>query len=211
MTRKVPLEGMGVKMNGFSTTINLFEGDKLESAEVGELSSYTTKSKIDKKQFLKREKLHDFFTAIPQSGEALHIVCNGVFDSFMFVPRIVELIGDCNEGYFSTWTMNRANVLQMLELYDTERIKKINVITGLYFKRRETAVYATLVEGLVKRNQRCKAFKNHAKIMLLENGSDYVTIESSANFTANPRLEQHVITNDKGLYLFHKGWIDKIL
>lgn len=77
--------------------------------------------------------------------------------------------------------------------------------------RRETAVFNMLYEGLKKRNQKMFCNENHSKVTLIENGTDYLVIEGSANFTANPRIEQFVITNSKELYLFHKSWMDEII
>ena len=56
-----------------------------------------------------------------------------------------------------------------------------------------------------------EALENHAKIILLNNGKDYITMEGSANFTANPRIEQNTVCNSRQLYEFHKGWMDEIL
>jgi hypothetical protein len=36
-------------------------------------------------------------------------------------------------------------------------------------------------------------------------------IEGSANFTANPRIEQFILSNHVGLFHFHRSWMDKIL
>ena len=107
--------------------------------------------------------------------------------------------------------MSYRNAVEMLELYDKGKISNIALMTGLYFKRRETAVYATILQGLKKRKQRYAAFKNHAKIILMAAKSNFITIEGSANFTGNPRLEQYVLTNDKILYEFHRHWMESIL
>ena len=40
---------------------------------------------------------------------------------------------------------------------------------------------------------------------------DWITIEGSANFTANPRLEQTVVSNDADLYAFHRAWLEEML
>ena len=101
----------------------------------------------------------------------------------------------------------------MLELFDRGSIRSIEILTGTYFKPRESAVYATLLQGIQQRGQRFKCFENHAKIVLLskpETG-DFITVEGSANFTANPRVEQYVINNDRELFDFHKPSMDAYL
>lgn len=51
---------------------------------------------------------------------------------------------------------------------------------------------------------------NHAKVVLLEHEGNYLSIEGSASFTTNPRIEQHVITNDKELWEFHSNWMESL-
>ncbi len=99
----------------------------------------------------------------------------------------------------------------MFELWDAGKISVSDWLVGLYFKRRETHVYATLLDGLIKRGGRLKAFETHAKVLLLNNAAKnaWYTIEGSANLTANPRLEQYVITNDKALWQFHQTWFEE--
>ncbi len=161
---------------------------------------------------LRQEALEDFYRALPGPGESLHIVSNGKFDYWMFVPVTLRLLGrPAVELYGSTWTMNRQNVLDLLALLDAGRIGRAAILTGTYFKRRETAVANTLIEGLGARGQRYRAFANHAKVLLLAAPPDWIVVEGSANFTANPRLEQTVVSNDADLYSFHRAWLEEML
>lgn len=162
---------------------------------------------------IKAEELASFFETLPAPGETIHMVSNGRFDYWLLAPRTQELIGHPCTFYGSTWTMNRANVLQLLQLFDTGRFDQIAILTGTYFKKRESAVANTLIEGITSRRQRFLAFQNHAKVMLLgcAKSDTWISIEGSANFTANPRLEQNTVTNDRDLYRFHQTWMDDIL
>ena len=161
---------------------------------------------------LRQEALEDFYRQLPAAGESLHVVSNGRFDYFHFLPATLRLLGrPAAEVYGSTWTMNRQNVLDLLRLLDAGQIGTAAIVTGTYFKRRETAVANTLIEGLAERGLRYRAFQNHAKVLLLAAPPDWITIEGSANFTANPRLEQTVITNDADLYAFHRAWLEEML
>jgi hypothetical protein len=110
--------------------------------------------------------------------------------------------------------MNRQNVLDLMGLIDAGKIQTCRMLTGTYFKRRESAVYAQLITGLAARGQRYVAFNNHTKIALLHSASpehNYIVFEGSANWTANPRLENYTVTNSESLYTFHKGWMDEML
>jgi hypothetical protein len=160
---------------------------------------------------IRQEKLEEFFKQLPEPGETIHIVSNGSFDYWNFCPVTLQLLNRPAVFYGSTWTLNRSNALQLLNLYDQKKLTAATMFSGLYFKRREPAVYATLAGGLIDRGQRFLCFENHTKIMLIGAAPDWIVIEGSANFTANPRLEQNTVTNDKQLFDFHKQWMDELL
>jgi hypothetical protein len=194
--------------------MSLFDDDiELQTSEMPvKTLSLKRQSKRDFISAMKKEEVKSFLTKIPKNGETLHIVSNGKFDFWSFIPVILNLMGGHSfDFYGSTWTINRDNVNDLFRLHDNRMIGNINMMTGLYFKQRESSVYATLVEGILERGQNYICLETHAKIVLLQNGKDYITIEGSANFTSNPRIEQYAISNDKGLFDFHKKWMDDIL
>jgi len=166
--------------------------------------------KAKKRNEIKLEHLAELMPILPETGYSLHVISSGNFDFWTYVPHIINLAGGINDFYVSTSTMNRTVAEEMLELIDSKQVKKMSLMTGLYFKRRETAVYAMILQGLLKRGMRYIAFMNHTKIMLLEKYPDYFVIEGSANLTANPRAEQFILTNDKALYEFHKSWMEEM-
>lgn len=171
-------------------------------------------SRVDRKTLVnatKAEQLDDFLTRLPDDNETIHMVSNGKFDYYSFVRIIADRMGTVDNFYGSTWTMNRDNVRDLLERYDAGQIKKITMFTGTYFKRRETSVYATLLEGLIDRGQRFLCFENHTKIMLFENQDAAYVCEGSANFTANPRMEQNILCRSRKLYEFHREWMEAML
>ena len=160
----------------------------------------------------KREELSQVIKRIPQPGETFHVVSNGKFDYFTYVPLLVDLLGGKADAYYgSTWTLCRQNAIDLLEMYDQGKLGSIAILTGLYFKRRESAVYATIVEGLAARGQRYVAFQNHAKVTLLQTQDAHLVVEGSANYTANPRLENFTVTNHEGLYEMHVEWMERAL
>lgn len=162
---------------------------------------------------MKREHLRDVLKAKPAPGTAYHLISNGKYDFWTWIPVLIEMMGHADAFYGSTWTLNRQACTELLDLFDQAKIRKISMLTGLYFKRRETAVYAKLMTGLTDRRQRYICLENHAKVTLLANHQtgDYLTVEGSANYTANPRIEQYVICNDRTIYDFHRAWMEEVL
>ena len=196
-----------------------FIGKEIESVYMPNQSAIKIKQKhksmqihlkAQKKNEVKREHLQNLLPTLPEPGWSYHVVSSGNFDFWTYVPHIVSLAGYFDEFYCSTWTMNRDIAVQMVELYDKGKIGNITLFTGKYFKRRETAVYGYILENLLKRGQRYLAFSNHIKLILLRNKDYNITIEGSANLTANPRAEQFIINNNKELYEFHREWMENL-
>lgn len=159
----------------------------------------------------KRAAAREILTELPLPGHSWHIVSNAAYDYWTWIPVLIDLLGGRIDSlYCSTWTMSRHNVTELFELFDAQKIARVSMLTGIYFKRRESAVYATLLSGLLARGQRYLAFENHTKISLLAAPPHYITIEGSANLTANPRLEQYVMSNDQALHAFHVKWMEEI-
>ena len=161
---------------------------------------------------LKRTQAAEFLTELPEIGETWHVVSNAKYDFWTWVAVFADLLGGrIDELYGSTWTMSRINVQDLFEQHDAGRIGTISLLTGVYFKRRESSVYAQLIQGMAARGYRFICFENHTKVLLMKHEPHYIVIEGSANFTSNPRLEQYTITNDAGLYEFHRAWMEEML
>lgn len=160
---------------------------------------------------MKKELLSDLLGKLPEQNEYIHLISNGKYDYYTFIPVILNQVRHIDELWGSTWTMNRSNCENLFSLFDEGKIGRINIITGLYFKRRETAVYASLVEGMAKRRQKVVSCDNHAKIILIRTKDKYYVVEGSANWTGNPRIEQNTITQSKELFDFHRSWMEEYI
>jgi hypothetical protein len=180
---------------------------------------------VAKRQFvagLKREALNELIPILPPPDMDLYIIGNGAgaevkhginpqaFDFGSFIPHVVRMLGDreCT-AYISTWTMNHQHGLTMLEMLDDGRLKALTLCTDPYWKRREAAVANQVITGLMTRNQRYVAFKNHVKCIAIaapESVSGSVArtcvITGSANLSAQPRCEQYVLTTSPVVYQF---------
>jgi hypothetical protein len=161
---------------------------------------------------MKRETLKALIPTPPAAGECIHVISNGRFDYFTFIPLILDWIGKADCLYGSTWTMNRANVTDLLKYFDDGKIRQISIASGNYFLKRESAVAATILQGLRDRGQRFTCWENHAKIILLNNAAAdaWYAVEGSANWTANPRTEQNILLNDKATWNFHRDWLEEM-
>lgn len=162
---------------------------------------------------MKKEALADLMTTLPEPGYSYHVISNGTFDYWSWIPVMAGYMGHVAEFYGSTWTLNRQNANELLELLDAGTIATASVITGLYFRRREPQIYGLLHKGMSERGMRCVGIENHAKVALIGNPDTdtWIVIEGSANWTANPRIEQNVVSNDRELYEFHRNWMEEAI
>jgi hypothetical protein len=186
------------------------EHDRLPSARALRMQARRHMLRVEREQ-----RLQELLGAAPKAGESIHVISSAKFDFWTWVPVMIDWLGAVDHLYCSTWTLSRPNAKELLALWDAKKITspRVNILTGTYFKRRESAVYAYLVDGLSRRGGHYRAFQNHAKVLLLANvrKKTWLTIEGSANLTSNPRLEQAVITNDRKLHDFHLAWMDEML
>jgi hypothetical protein len=191
------------------------ERDTLETDRMPTPRALRRQAKRRFRRHGQRQALTEIIEAPPEPGESIHVISGSKFDFWTWVPVLVDMIGRAETFYASTWTLNRDTVVELFELCDADKIEPaaVSFVTGIYFKRRETATYATLLAGIRQRGGRYRAFLNHAKVLLLSNeaADAWLVIEGSANLTSNPRWEQYVITNDRALYDFHREWFEDML
>lgn len=187
---------------------SLLNRTDLESSRLPSSRSLKIASKREMTRVDREAALDDVIAGPPEPGHQLHIISAAKFDFWTWIPVLLRWTGPTDALWISTWTVSRPNVDELFELMDAGQIGTVHFLTGTYFKRRESAVAAKLIDGIQRRPpSRFSAFQNHAKVTLLGAGDYWLSIEGSANLTANPRLEQYVLTNDRTLYDWHAAWM----
>lgn len=186
------------------------DGEHLETSRLPSSRSLKIAAKTALARVDREAALTDIIDGPPEPGTSLHIISAAKWDFWTWIPCFLRWIGGTEDLYCSTWTASRPNVDELFELMNAGHVCRAHFLTGTYFKRREATVAANLIAGLQSRpGSRFVAFQNHAKVALLQNGDDWLSIEGSANLTSNPRLEQYVVTNSRDLYEFHRAWMNE--
>ena len=73
------------------------------------------------------------------------------------------------------------------------------------------ALYASLMSALKPlKNVKLKEINSHAKTFSITNGTDYITVTGSANWSENPRIGNFLILNDVNLFKHHKDWMSEL-
>ncbi len=186
-----------------------FNGARDETNETVSARAIKIRAKREMLRMTQKENLAQICKEPPKPGEEIHVVSANKLEFYTWIPYILDWIGATDEFYCATWTASFNSARDFLREWDAGRIRKTaGFILGTHFKRREPVVYTKLAEGLQARGGWIKVFETHCKVMLLNNeqSGDYLTVEGSANLTANPRLENMVIFNDRDLWEFHRKW-----
>jgi len=188
--------------------------DPLESDAIPAARAHRATARRRFERVGQQQALSDVLAGPPAAGETVHLLSDAKFDFWTWVPVLIGWLGRVDALYCSTWTLSRTTVTELAELWDAGKIGPggVHFLTGLYFKRRETAVYTALLQTIRSRGGHYLAFRNHAKLLLLSNAKarHYLTVEGSANLTANPRAEQYALTNDRRLHAFYRRWFEEM-
>jgi hypothetical protein len=148
---------------------------------------------------------------LPAPGETLHAITNGQFVGCDLLPAVLHLAkSTAREVILTTLSFSRQNVDLLCELLDSRRIKTLTILASTYFRRtgQNDLVYLYAKEQLEKRRQTLFAAHVHSKLILIATADNrHFTIETSANLRSCLCVEQFALTQDAGLYNFHKRWI----
>jgi hypothetical protein len=185
----------------------------LETDAMPEARAFRLSPRLRFMRWGQKQHLRDLLQAPPACGESIHVAGGGTFEFGTWLSVAADWIGKADSLYCATWTVSRANATELFQLADAGRVGSIGLVVGKYFRQREAGTFAFLADGLRQRGGKFRSAKSHAKCLLLDSAAadTYLSIEGSANLTGNPSFEQYVITNDAGLWRFHRSWFDEVL
>jgi len=114
------------------------------------------------------------------------------------------------ELYLATLSYNRDTLNELIDLIDESRIGLVTLITSVYDRANDPDRFNFARDELTSRGHRILAMRNHCKLILasFSDGTFYVS-ESSANLRSHSTTEQIALTNDTGLYAFHRQWMEE--
>jgi hypothetical protein len=155
----------------------------------------------------------DHIKELPAPGVSLHAVMRGNYNFFDVIPAVLEMCKPLPiaELLMATLSFSAKNTAELLALIDAGKIARVSMVCSKYFVAKNPAIYKGMSDGLAHRNRQIVAVRNHAKIILIKIGQHHLTTEGSANLRSARCTEQFVMSNDVGLYEFHRGWITQMI
>lgn len=177
--------------------------EKLESGKVVEIPTVVgmTSVKIGKVN----EKLERVMGDWDMKTD-LHYVSHGHWSLHNVLEWLLPKIG-ASDIYIATWSLSEDATRCIINLCETGLIKSLYGILDYRAKNRHEAAYYLAKSHFAKiHTTAC-----HAKVTVIRNDSYKITINGSANYTNNPRIESGVISVSETVADFHIRWMDDVI
>ena len=122
------------------------------------------------------------------------------FSSINFIDWVNSECGHIDELYCSTLRVGKKHIQHLAELNIGYAFFVFN---GLFGEKKENSNYDyfDVFEEICSQKgwEYCET-KNHSKIILMRSGERYFVLETSSNLNENPKIEQFLFEEDKGLF-----------
>lgn len=155
----------------------------------------------------------DTLRGLPADGETWHCIMSGSYDGFDLIDAILAHASPSviQDLHLASLGFNHVNATRLLKLIDSSAVRRCTMIVSVYYEAgyNEQATCYQLATELPACGGWYLATLCHAKVVCarMSDGRCFV-IESSANLRSCSSIEQFTITQDVGLFEFHKQWME---
>ena len=145
----------------------------------------------------------DLITGRIKDFNTVHYCTGGAFSAHELLFSILRMTGPA-KVYISTWTMTEYPARLLSEALSSGKITELYCLLDVRMEKNPSVHQLIQHNSTMIRLSQC-----HAKVMIIENDGLSISIISSQNMTENPRIEAGVISTNRSVMLFHRGWILK--
>lgn len=149
---------------------------------------------------------------LPEVNQEWFFVSRNIFNQFAFILTILELEGDIEELYISSYNLKPELTGTLKKLMKAGRVGACSLILTDSLGFRNPGLVGDL-KKLAEKNENfnVKFCRNHSKIGLAKTvKGNYYVVSGSGNFTAtNTKIEFYHFTNNQALYDFLKQVFEK--
>jgi hypothetical protein len=124
-------------------------------------------------------------------GEACTYWSNGDWSLWELVDYLLEQTGPGTDIYLATWSISELSARKLVQWMENGRIGKMVGVVDVRSKNRHPAAFH-LSKNIFSE---IRVAYCHAKVTVLVGNGQFISINGSANWTENPRLESGVIIN----------------
>lgn len=187
----------------------LFEVEEINSDTKIKGRIEITKAKKQQQLIARLDELQQVMPEV-EKDTSLHLISSDNFGSIELLTHLIEKHKP-NEIFLTTWSYNE-DFVNLCEKY-LKNGGKIQFFVDKSIKTRKSHLYAqivTLAQDYENMTIRIHHML-HSKITLLDCDNMKISIEGSANYSKNQRIENFTITESIELYNFHKNWMLEII
>lgn len=143
---------------------------------------------------------------IIKKNETIHLISSDNFGSIELLKYFIDNY-NISEFNITTWSINQG-FINLIKTIKT----KIIFFVDVSLKSRKSHLYNQIAELAIDGHLQLKLhYKLHSKVTLIKTNDLYISIESSANYSENTRIENFTITENKDVFNFHKNWMNEII
>ena len=137
--------------------------------------------------------------------QCIHFVSDGSWSMYDFLMHVLDLFSGPSNVWITTYSMTELSARILAKLKDAGKIKELRLLMDYKSKMRYPQV-----DQLIRNVADEMALTHlHAKLLIIQNGQNMLTVLGSANWTKNPRIEIGVIDKTVSVGLGHIDWISK--
>jgi hypothetical protein len=151
-------------------------------------------------------ELDNIFPKTIGKNTSLHIISSDNFGSIELLKVIAKRVR-ITELFITTWSYND-DFVKLMESLLSDNIS-ISFFVDRSIKTRKAHLYAQMVTLRDKfHNFKIRVhFMLHSKVTLIKTADQFISLESSANYSKNTRIENFTLTENEDLFNFHKNWM----
>ena len=179
--------------------MSLFNLGDLTPAKKENASAIRQEQAIEKYVIGKAGKKIDELFSRPIPGTIVHFISTGDWSTHDLLFFFLKMTGPA-EVVFTTWAISEYAIRQLYTFVNSGMITKLS---GIFDYRNGVRKPAEL-QFLQQITTDIKPGKCHAKVTVITNENWGITINASANYTRNPRIEAGVISCNKETAAFYR-------
>lgn len=176
-----------------------------------------SENRAEVKKLMRKEAAQEILDAIggiPAPGVFVDVVTNGQSNAGGFYEVIRDTWGKVDEICLATWIINREYIDMLFADLNSGKLGNLVFIISNRMSQlgKGHSPNFNRLKTLAQENPKVKfrVANSHAKVFCLTNGSDFITVSGSGNWSDNPRIENYSISNDRTRFDFHKSWMEEI-
>lgn len=170
------------------------------------------------KKLLRKEAAQEIINqmqGMPKAGQFFEVLTNGQSNAGGFYEVIRDSWNVVHELNLATWIINKDYIDMLFDDLDSGKLLQLNFVISNRMSQlgKGHGPNFNILKTKAMESPKCgfRVANSHAKVFSCNNGTDFITVAGSGNWSENPRIENYSISNDKTRHDFHRDWILELI